>query len=209
MLPVAQMVVLIRRYQARSATIATRASALTARQWDQLDDYDRPARAHFAEQVAPTARSSKAAAVALGVGFYAALGSVRPPAIAPDDIAVELDTEAGFIAYANALANGRPWDEAVAAGRARVEAAAQQLVVSSGRRTGDAVAEATGQHITGWERVLDGSSCTWCALISTQRYHSAESADFGHDRCGCTAVPIFGDARPGQVINRPVLDGHP
>lgn len=66
--------------------------------------------------------------------------------------------------------------------------------------------ERVGARVVGYRRVLTGKSCSWCARVSTQRYLTADSADFGHPRCDCTVIPIVGTRDPGQVLNRDLLD---
>lgn len=51
----------------------------------------------------------------------------------------------------------------------------------------------------GWQRVGDGSSCAFCAmLIGRGSVYSEAGVDFAsHDKCGCSAAPAFtGQPRP-------------
>lgn len=50
-----------------------------------------------------------------------------------------------------------------------------------------------------FRRVLTLSSCKWCAVVSTQLYHSAESATFGHNNCDCTVVPVHDSASDAAI----------
>lgn len=90
---------------------------------------------------------------------------------------------------------------ALEAGRTAAEGRIRTHVFRASRQTGDAWAARSGQEVVGWRRVLTGSSCAWCALVSTQRYLTAESADFGHTHCDCATIPIIGEADPGRFIN--------
>lgn len=201
-----QVRVLTARLQAHLEVIGARAAVATTRAWDELGTYDRDSIETFTRRVAPTIAGSKTAAANTATGYYSTLLAVRPPAINVARLATLFVPAAGFLAYWHALKEGRDHAEALSAGRSMVEAATSNAVVSTARRTGDAVAAATGQRTAGWRRVLDGKACEWCQVVSTQRYRTAESADFGHDRCGCTAVPIIGDRDPGRVVNRQLLD---
>lgn len=46
-----------------------------------------------------------------------------------------------------------------------------------------------------WRRVTDGKPCGFCAMLASRGpvYHSQESAEGYHARCGCTAEPFDGD----------------
>lgn len=205
MLPDEQIAVLVRRYQFRLDDLASRSARAAMAAWDELVGYDEADVATFVRRVSPVVVGAKTAAVATGVGFYATLLTIRPPTVRAASIPTVFNPRSGFLAAWHALAQGRPYEEAVAAGRAMTEAATSNTVISAARRTGDAVATGSRAGVVGWRRVLDGKACDWCQVISTQRYRTAESADFGHDRCGCTPVPIVGDRDPGRIVNRDLL----
>ena len=66
---------------------------------------------------------------------FAALVLARPaPALRPSSVPVEFDPKGPFLQYWHALKEGRPWPNAIAAGRGRAEDDASDLVVSSTRR---------------------------------------------------------------------------
>lgn len=198
------LVTLIRRFQARLGLIAQRTAFSTALTWDRLGSYDENDVDRYVELTGPALRAAKRSSALLASGFYATLGSAPPVGVDPTTVAVEPATRDPFLAYWKALGLGAVWAEARQIGRRRAEAVGSDFVTSVARRTGD---DATrDQDTLGWERVLDGSSCAWCAMVADQRYRSAESADFGHDRCGCTAVPVYEGRNPGRIINSPVLD---
>lgn len=56
--------------------------------------------------------------------------------------------------------------------------------------TDSSVADPAAQ---GWQRVGDGSSCDFCAmLLGRGAVYSEASADFeSHDKCGCSAAPAW------------------
>lgn len=106
-------------------------------------------------------------------------------------MASKVDAREPFISTWLALKGGAALTEAIAAGSARVDAMVGDYVTSSARQTGDAVVEKSGLKIVGWERIPDDTACDWCLEVSPGFYTSAESADFGHNNCGCTAEPIY------------------
>lgn len=182
---------LTRRFQSRVDRIGARAAALTATAWAQLDTHDREDIATFVAATAPTLTATKAASVATAVAYYSVLTETRAPAISPLDVLVPNETREPFIAFWRALKTGNSLEDALASGRARSAAIARNLAVSSSRRTGDVFFDRSDLKPIGWERVLDAGACPWCELVAGQLYKSAESADFGHDRCGCSAVPVL------------------
>jgi hypothetical protein len=114
-----------------------------------------------------------------------------------------IDVNQPFVALANALAGGIPFTEALTAGRLRAEGVGESGTQWAARAANNA-AEGD-ERIVGWTRVLDGDPCDWCQLVSTQRYHTADSASFGHLRCGCDVEPILGTRDPGRVFNTELL----
>lgn len=200
------LVALTRRFQASLATVADRTAFSMALSWQHLGSYDESDIVRYVRATSQATGAAKRATVRLSSAFYSSLGSVPPAGINAARVAVEVPSRDPFIAYWRGLKTGSSWLDAVAAGRSRAEAVGADFVHSTSRRTGDVVAEATGQRVVGWRRVLTGNACEWCALVATQRYHSSESADFGHQRCDCSAVPIYGTRDPGRAINRSVVD---
>lgn len=96
------------------------------------------------------------------------------------------------------LGDGYEWEDAFASGRAMFIAAHVDALYQAARRSGDVWAGRVGYR-GGWQRVLVGTSCEWCALVSTQIYYSAASASFGHDNCDCEVAPYQGWAPSGVI----------
>lgn len=185
MLTGAQLDGLTQRFRGHLETISTRTSNAVGQAWDGLPDYEEHRLHEFARRVQPVTRAAKVAAVALGAGYYSTVAQQRPAGVAASLIPLEFDARAAFVAYWNALSNGRPWPEAVAAGRNRAASTASGLVVSSSRRTGDHVLPRAD-----WTRVAAGNACEFCQEAASSTYRSAETADFGHERCSCSVVPV-------------------
>lgn len=181
---------LTRRFQATVARIGDRAAALTARQWAELGSYDEADVETFARAVEPTLSAAKRSAVLTGVAYYAVRARLlRPPTIAADLVPVAADPREPFIAYWRALKMGNR--AALESGIGRAAALARNLATSSARQSGDVLYREAGREPRYWVRVPDGDACAWCQDVAGGTYHSAESADFGHDRCGCSAEPEF------------------
>lgn len=181
------------RFQQSLVRLVAAASPRVQRAWAALPDYDEQRVAEFAAETESTFNAAKRGAIAQAGGYYALSAGVQPVGVNPNLIDVTPDYRAPFIATWRALKMGEPFEAAVASGAARSEAIVFNLVSSASRRTGDEVIRRAGVKVIGWERIPDGGACSWCLEVSPGFYQSAESADFGHDRCGCTAAPIYGD----------------
>lgn len=185
-------------FQRTLERIYRRTGALTVARWDALGSWNDADVARFTAQVDQVFAAARIATVNASAGYYSLMTDAPPVQVNPASLVVQVDLRAPFTAYWHGLAEGRPWLEAIDAGRSRAESTAIDYVTSTSRRTASSVA---ADGIVGWRRVLTGNSCRWCATVATQRYRTVESADFGHDFCDCTVAPIYGDSDPGQVIN--------
>ncbi len=185
--PDRQARLLTTRYQTRTAAIGERTARDLSRLWLDVG-YDFAAVDEFAARASMLTAPPKATTVRLASAFYGYLMDARPQAINPELILVPEAWRDPSIAFWRAINNGHPFEDALASGAARAEAVARNLIVSTGRRTGDHIAEANG-YSTRWRREPDGNACAWCQSLTGDTWDSAEAADFGHDRCGCTPVP--------------------
>lgn len=113
-----------------------------------------------------------------------------------------VDLREPFIALANSLSKGGTIEAAVLSGALRAQGLGESAAYWAARATNTGVDDS---RIVGWTRTISGNACEFCQLVSTQRYHSAESASFGHQRCDCGVDPIIGDSDPGRVINHELL----
>lgn len=176
---------LTHRFRSHLDTIRARTTRAVTAAWGGLPDYEDHRVPQFAHRVTPVTRAAKVAAVAAGVGFYSIISTQRPLSVSATQIPVEYDPKAAFVAFWNGLGNGRPWEEAVQAGANRAASEADGLIVSSARLTGDHVLPRAQ-----WGRVAAGNACTFCLEAANGTYNSAETADFGHERCACSVLPI-------------------
>lgn len=177
---------LVTRYQTRTAAIGEQTGQQLSRLWlDVGPEFDMlPA---FAEQAEPILGPPKAATVRFASALYGVLSGQRPTGINPDDVEVPDRLRDPFIAYWRAINQGNDTPDALISGAARAEAVARDFVTSAGRRTGDVVV--SGRYVQ-WQRLTDGRACDWCISMTVHTWDSSEAADFGHDRCGCTPVPV-------------------
>lgn len=178
----------IRRYDRLLGTYRRRTAAALALLWDQLDTYDDEGLEQFVSAAAPVIAGTKRTAVAASTAVFSLALGIRPPAVTANDVDVEPRIDHPFLALWHAVNEGRPNDEALAAGRSQAQAVGADFVQQTARRTGDVVARTAGVR-TRWRRVPNAGACDWCQTISGQLYRTAESADFGHDRCFCMVVP--------------------
>lgn len=173
---------------------------LLVAEWADLGSYDREDVPRWEAMTAATAAAFAEESAALAVGYVSTVADVptptfqRPPLIA--------DPEIPFLRHWRGLNDGKPWETSVDEASGAVREYASDVVHSTARDVSDQVAP---DRIVGWRRVLNGVSCEWCALVATQRYRSAQSANFGHASCDCGVAPITGDVDPGRVINSDLL----
>lgn len=178
-----------RRLIAGRRTVAARALAAA---WAALDSYDEADVDAYIAKVTPLIFAAKRSTVAATTAYYAAALGEAPAAVSSASVATTIDLRAPFTAMWHALAEGRPYEEALSAGRSVAEATGEEFVQSTARRTGDAVSAARRQPIR-HRRVAEPGACPWCVSRNGGVYYTAESADYGHDRCRCDVVPITDD----------------
>lgn len=181
-----------RRFQTTIARIGDRAATLTQREWAALGHWDEADVETFAQATEATLAAAKNAAVQTGRGYYAIRARLfRPPVVTAKMVPVTADPREPFIAYWQALKSGNPVEAAIESGTARAGAIARNLATSAGRQTGGVLYRAAGVNPTYWVRVADADACSWCQDVADGEYGSESSADFGHDRCGCSVEPVF------------------
>lgn len=188
MLPPDAVAALVARHKAQQATIIDRTSAKVTRAWAELGSWDLADVERFLAEVAPAIDAAHIATTRLGNAFYTTV--LQIPGRPVDPPATVYGGRAAFEAMWHALAEKRGFDQAVATGQSAAQAQVANFVASTARQVGGHVAKQSGRRITGWERVPSPTACDWCQTVAGQIYHSADSADFGHDRCDCTAVPV-------------------
>lgn len=180
-----QLRLLVRRYQQHLHQAGMASGQALADVWDQLDQWDEADVERFAALAAPAAQTAQNHAAALAAAFVSLAAAVPTP---QTTVTPTPDWRSPFTAYWASLANGTPWERAVTVGRNAADALGFDAVQGAARATTSEIDRAE-PAITSWQRIPDGGACDWCLTVAEQTYHSAESADFGHDRCGCSVVP--------------------
>lgn len=194
-------------YRTRIRNLRLTGAATLAAIWAALTGIDPEDEEAFADRSTPVLTGLQGATTALTVGYFGLLSSGARVDTA--GLTVAQDLRHPFIGVRKALKEGAEWEAAQAAGRARAEAMASERVMLTQAATAERI-DATGK-VVGWRRVPQGATCSYCIVVSTQRYRTAETAsNVGHRNkgrltCDCDVVPIVGDKDPGQVINRPTL----
>lgn len=174
---------LLTRYRATLARYQARLASVVTGLWvARIEDID-----EFTEQATPVLAGAKQVAVSASSGFNGLLLGITP-SVDPGDVDVDPKIRGPHTAYWHALKEGRPWEEAVTAGRSVAEHTATDYITHTARRTGDLVAAQSDRTVR-WQRVT-GGGCDWCNRLNGTVYASAADADFGHERCKCSAVPV-------------------
>jgi hypothetical protein len=57
------------------------------------------------------------------------------------------------------------------------------------------------KRVTGYRRVLNGTSCKLCAVAAT-RIYATDQLQPGHVRCDCGLAPVIGDRDPALAMNK-------
>lgn len=182
---------LTRRFQTSIATAVDRTTPALHRIWDDLDDYDEDSVAALTKSAAGPMQALKTHAVTQALGYYTVLAGIRPPSVPAGEISTTANLRDPFISVWQALQSGNSFTDALAAGRARIDAVVSNFANSTARQTGDVFVAKARLEVRSWERITDAGACDWCEEVSGETYSSADAADFGHDRCACTAAPTF------------------
>jgi len=103
-----------------------------------------------------------------------------------------------------ALSRGEPLPSALRIGRLRAVASADTDATLAAREASRDVMERSSR-IVGYRRVPDSNACSFCHLVSTQRYRTDELNPI-HTKCHCSVMPIIGSRDPGRVLSRLVKE---
>lgn len=181
-----------------------------------LGSWRDPDKARFAAQVTPIVAGAQRQVASLMDAYLTRLLSdmrgrpARPTGAIPDVSrlrGVDPGTVYGrpFDTVWAELAEGRDFEQALAAGRLRAEQITKTDLQLAETHTARALLE-DDHDVVGFRRVLTGTtSCGLCVVASTQRYHRGELLPI-HPGCDCGVAPIIGDGDPGHVINAPLLE---
>lgn len=182
---------LTQRFQSSLTAVVDHTAPKIEQLWDDLDGYDEDSVETLALAAASPMQALKTHVVRQALGYYTILSGIRPPSVPVGDVRTTPSLRDPFISVWQALASGNSFPDALAAGRARIDAVVSNFANSSARQTGDLFVAKADLKPHGWERIPDAGACAWCEDVAGEIYSSADSADFGHDRCGCSAAPVF------------------
>jgi hypothetical protein len=180
--------------------------------WDAYAGLDDVSARRFTEAAARISTAAQQQTAALAAGYLEANDAVlgRASSIVPtlppirNGVPTEAVYNRSIVEARRIVGNGGNVDQALAAGRARATSTARTDVILANRGAVSA-AKAGRPWVVGYRRVLTGKSCALCATASTQRYNIADLQPI-HASCDCDVAEIYGNADPGQVINRELLE---
>jgi hypothetical protein len=187
---------------------------LVVARWDDLATHNEADVAGFVDDVVPNIVTVQAVAAQLTDGYLAALMRRPPLGVDLEDLtgaAVRNGTDPAevyrrpFVTTWTALKRGASPADALAAGRARLEATAAMDIALSSRAAAREVGRAD-PNIAGFQRVPDGGACEFCEMAAGQRYNTDDLMPL-HNRCGCTVEPIAGGREvESETIPDPAVD---
>lgn len=195
----------VRRYQERYGRLKGAAVAQVLAAWDKWGGLSDDDAERFVAAAVPVVNGAQVATAALVAGYVGLLAGSPPPKVPTKDITglrgvpVTEVYQRPVIAARSAIAQGKTFPEAMAAGRTRAEVLADADVMLAQR---EAMARTAKAHprITGYRRVLSGGSCDLCASVSDDVYSTDDLMPI-HDRCGCGVAPVFSDEDPADDVN--------
>lgn len=154
--------------------------------WDALTSWERSDLDRFMREATPLIEAAAATAATTQAALVASIsGSVPTYDLDAVRSSAVSKLDQPFTAAWHAAKTGRPWDEALSAGRSAAEAIGRDTPYQAARGA-LSTSTATGP----FQRQVSGESCDWCKSFIGKRWDSASSADFGHERCDCVVVPV-------------------
>lgn len=171
----------------------------------RLDEF-----ADAAEAVVNDANRQTAALVEEYVDAYVGTISRTPPASA-DPLAlaeytvdqlrnsIENVYRRPGITARKALADGKPFEEAMQLAAKRAGGMAEADIALAHRAAGREAMARNG--VDGYRRVLTGDSCDLCRVASTQLYRTGDLMPI-HTRCDCRIAPVVDGYDGGRIVNR-------
>lgn len=171
--------------------------AAVRRIWGALPNYDRPSVDQWLSQVLPVIEAAQRQEVALTQAYLTAaldrpVQGVDPAGLIGRAARAGTDPEVvytrPFIHVWQALANGRPYVEAVDVGLARAVSSSATDVQLSMRDTLKAVGD-IDPSIAGYQRVADPGACEYCLLLDGAQFRTDDPMPI-HNFCGCGVEPV-------------------
>jgi len=178
--------------------------------WDALGHYDKADVPRFVAAVKPIVKAGQARAIALSDAYLAKLTKTPTPGIDPslvsgaavrNGVSPDDEYEAPFVNVWTSLKNDGDWQAAVQSGRDRAVSSSLMDVALSTMASyvlfgqmNNSQADESGQ-IVAWRRVAEAGCCEFCQEIDGA-HTGPDTPQPLHNRCGCTAEPIYGRSRP-------------
>lgn len=199
-------------YQAQTKRIRDEHRAYVLAVWASLASYREADIARMLQLLLPRVIGAQRAIAQLTEVYAAALGGFEPRPINEHRVTgaalrgvdpEEVYRRPARTIYA-ALAEGKPFDEAVERGKRRMESIAATDLQLAMRAQERESFEGRGWQF--YRRVLTGEeNCALCILASTQRYRVGTLKPI-HPGCDCESAPIGSAGDPGQIINAERLE---
>lgn len=165
---------------------------LVTQAWTGLPAYDEQNVPEFTDLVVPVILAAQRQSAAL-TDAYIARALERQPLGIPAELVTGAAVRAGtapadvyrrpFVTIWTALQNGTDWQAAVNAGLERATSTAAMDVQLTMTHTLREIGS-RDDRIVGFQRVPDAGACTFCQLVSGQRYRTDQLMPL-HNRCGC------------------------
>lgn len=190
-----------------------RAVQLVGHAWTVHGGLTETDRVAFVAAAVPVVRAAQYRTAHLMAAYLTALAALHgmpaPKMLDPEDVAgmarrgVDPETvySRPIIEARTVISRGGLYLPALAAGLIRASTLAATDVILANRA---AASGATGEGITGYERVLSGQGCELCTEAAGGVYAMADLMPI-HDHCECDVAPIYGDARPAAGLNESVI----
>lgn len=166
--------------------------------WRGLPGYDRADVETFVDAIVPIIEAAQRQSVALTEGYLARALERQPLGLDPAALsgaavrngATPAEVYARpFVTVWTALKDGRPYEDAVAAGLARATETAAMDVQLSARATFDRAID-LDDNIYGYQRVADGDACAFCQEVDGAYVKASAGFAFAlHNNC------VLGDSR--------------
>lgn len=166
--------------------------------WDTLPGLDEDDVFRFLELALPVVQGGQIQTARLTDAYIARALERQPVGITADQVtgaAVRAGAPPAevyrrpFVTVWTALANGKQWQDAAAAGRARAISTARMDLQLTNRATFDAIQQAD-PGIRGYRRVADPGACGFCRLVNGAFVKSASAMPL-HNGCGCGLEPVL------------------
>lgn len=173
--------------------------------WQGLASHDEEDVGPWLQAVVPLVLAAQRQSVTLTDAYVARTLQRQPRGIDPravidalrGPVTPEVVYRRPFIKVWTALSQGRPYEDAVAAGLERAKKAAQADVQMAQRAAMQAVQERE-PRIRGWVREPDGDACSYCMAIAGAFVKRADASPL-HPGCGCTLVPVEQEQRQDRL----------